>query len=233
MNRVRRTTDNGQRTTVDGRRTGGVAAIVLAAGRSRRMGAFKPLLPFGAKTVVESCVENLKGAGVCEIVVVLGHRADELRAHLSRLSVRFAVNEKAGSEMGASVARGVERVSGGTGAVLVALADHPAVPPEVVRFLVERWEETGASLVVPLWRGRGGHPVLVDLSYREELSRLEVGRGLRGLFETHAGEVLRVEVECPYVARDMDTWEDYRALHAEVFGVPPPLENPGSQKGSN
>jgi molybdenum cofactor cytidylyltransferase len=210
-----------------------VAAVVLTAGRSRRMGAFKPLLPFGAKTVVESCIESLRGAGVAEIVVVLGHRAEELRERLSHSSVRFAVNEEAGSEMGASVACGVEQVSGGMTAVLVALADHPAVAPGAIRFLIERHEETGARFVVPLWRGRGGHPVLVDLAYREELSRLDVGRGLRGLFEAHAGEVLRVEVGCPYVARDMDTWEDYRALHAEVFGVPPPLENPGSERGSN
>jgi molybdenum cofactor cytidylyltransferase len=226
MNHVQRTTDDGQR-------AGGVAAIVLAAGRSRRMGAFKPLLPFGGKTVIESCIDNLRGAGVEEIVVVLGHNADELRGRLSRASVRFAVNEEAGSEMGASIARGVGQVSGGAAAVLVALADHPAVAPDAIRFLIERRAETGASFVVPVWQGRGGHPVLVDLKYREELSRLEAGRGLRGLFEAHAGEVLRVEVGCPYVARDMDTWEDYRALHAEVFGVPPPLEKPGSRRGSD
>jgi CTP:molybdopterin cytidylyltransferase MocA len=217
-----------QRTTDNGRRTGGVAAIVLAAGRSRRMGAFKPLLPFGGKTVIGSCIDNLRGAGVAEIVVVVGHRAGELREHLSQLPVRFAVNDEAESEMGASIARGVEQVSKGMTAALVALADHPAVAPDAIRFLIERQEETGARFVVPLWRGRGGHPVLIDLAYREELSRLDAGRGLRGLFEAHAGEVLRVEVGCPYVARDMDTWEDYRALHAEVFGVPPPLENPGS-----
>jgi molybdenum cofactor cytidylyltransferase len=197
------------------------------------MGAFKPLLPFGAKTVIESCIDNLRGAGVGEIVVVAGHRAEELRARLSRLSVRFALNEMAGSEMGASIARGVEQVSGGMTALLVALADQPAVSPGAIRFLIERHEETGARFVVPAWRGRGGHPVLVDLAYREELSRLDAGRGLRGLFEAHAREVLRVEVECPYVARDMDTWEDYRALHAEVFGVPPPLEHPGSPEGSD
>ena len=112
-------------------------------------------------------------------------------------------------------------------------ATAPAVAPDAIRFLIERYREAGASFVVPVWRGRGGHPVLIDLAYRAELSRLDAGRGLRGLFETHAGEVLRVEVECPYVARDMDTWEDYRALHAEVFGVPPPLENPASRRGSN
>ncbi|MGB8510146.1 MAG: NTP transferase domain-containing protein, partial [Pyrinomonadaceae bacterium] len=62
-----------------------VAAIILAAGRSRRMGAFKPLLPFGGRTVVEACIENLRAAGVAEIVVVLGHRAAELRVLLSPL----------------------------------------------------------------------------------------------------------------------------------------------------
>ena len=197
------------------------------------MGAFKPLLPFGAKTVIESCIESLRGAGVEEIVVVLGHRAEELRARLSHLPVRFASNEEAGGEMGASIARGVEQVSGGAGAVLVALADHPAVAPDAISFLIERHRETGAPFVVPVWRGRGGHPVLVDLAYRAELSRLDGARGLRGLFEAHAGRVLRVGVECPYVARDMDTWEDYRALHAEVFGVPPPIENPAPRGGSN
>jgi molybdenum cofactor cytidylyltransferase len=192
------------------------------------MGAFKPLLPFGAKTVIESCIDSLRGAGVGEIVVVLGHRAEELRARLPRLPVRFALNEEAGSEMGASIARGVEQLSSKATAVLVALADHPAVSPDAIRFLIARREETGASFIVPVWQGRGGHPVLIDLAYREELSWLDGGRGLRGLFETHAREVLRAEVACPYVARDMDTWEDYRALHAEVFGVPPPIENPGS-----
>lgn len=226
MNREQRTTDNGQR-------TGGVAAIVLAAGRSRRMGAFKPLLPFGEKTVIETCIDNLRGAGVGEIVVVLGHRAEELRARLSKLPVRFAVNDEAESEMGASIARGVEQVSSGMRVLLVALADHPAVTSDVIKFLIGRRGETGARFVVPAWRGRGGHPVLVDLAYREELSRLDAGRGLRGLFDSHADEVLRVEVGSPYVARDMDTWEDYRALHAEVFGVPPPLEKPEPDGGSS
>jgi molybdenum cofactor cytidylyltransferase len=197
------------------------------------MGAFKPLLPFGEKTVIETCIDNLRGAGVGEIVVVLGHRAEELRARLSRLPVRFALNERVESEMGASIARGVEEVSSETTALLVALADHPAVASDVIKVLIERWGETRARFVVPAWRGRGGHPVLVDLAYREELLRLDAGRGLRGLFDSHADEVLRVEVESPYVARDMDTWEDYRALHSEVFGIPPPLEKPETDGGSS
>lgn len=199
---------------------------MLAAGRSRRAGAFKPLLPFGAGTVAESCVGNLIAAGVGEIVLVLGHRAEELRARLSHLPVKFALNEAAGSEMGASIARGVEQLSRDAAAVLITPVDHPAVPPEVVRELMETHRREGARLVVPQWRGRGGHPVLVSLDFREELSRLGEARGLRGLFDARHEEVRRLPVASPFVARDVDTWEDYRALHMEVFGVPPPLERP-------
>ena len=85
-----------------------IAAVLLAAGRSRRMGAFKPLLPFGGSSVVEACVANLRAACVREVVVVVGHRAEEVRAALDGLSfVRFALNDEPGSEMGVSVARGV------------------------------------------------------------------------------------------------------------------------------
>jgi len=208
-----------------------VAAVVLAAGQSRRMGAFKPLLPFGAKTVVGSCVDNLRAGGVGEIVVVVGHRADEVRAALSHLPLRFALNEEAGSEMGASIALGVAEVSNEARAVLVMPADHPAVAPEVVETLIDIRRREGASVVVPQWRGRGGHPALVGLELREELLNLDARGGLRALFAGRAGEVRRVSVECPFVARDVDTWDDYAALHEEVFGVPPPTHRPN--RGSN
>jgi molybdenum cofactor cytidylyltransferase len=207
-----------------------VAAVVLAAGRSRRMGAFKPLLPFGAKTVVGSCVGNLLGAGVSEIVVVVGHRADEVRGALSHLPVRFALNEDAGSEMGASVALGVAELSSEARAVLVMPADHPAVAPAVVETLIETHGREGARIVVPEWRGRGGHPALVSLEFREELLRLDALGGLRALFAARGAEVRRVPVECPFIARDVDTWDDYAALHAEVFGVSPPLHRPNRGK---
>jgi CTP:molybdopterin cytidylyltransferase MocA len=208
-----------------------VAAVLLAAGRSRRMGAFKPLLPFGARTVSETCVNNLLAAGVREVVVVVGHRAAEMRARLAHLPVRFALNAEAGSEMGVSIARGVEALSGGgaadetraAGAVLIALADQPAVSATEIAEVIAAHRRTGARLVVPQWRGRGGHPVLVSLSLRAALLNLGATGGLRSLFAAHAGEVLRLPVASPFIARDMDTWEDYRALHEEVFGVPPPV----------
>jgi molybdenum cofactor cytidylyltransferase len=199
-----------------------IAAVLLAAGRSRRMGAFKPLLPFGGRSVVEACVKNLFAAGVCEVVVVVGRRGEEVRAALAgETRLRFAVNDVEGSEMGVSVARGVEAVSDEAGALLIALVDQPAVPPCAIRSLIEARARTGARLIVPEWQGRGGHPVLVDLSLREELLSVVPERGLRAIFDARRDEVLRIAADSPFVARDMDTWNDYVALYTEALGHPP------------
>jgi CTP:molybdopterin cytidylyltransferase MocA len=191
------------------------AAILLAAGRSRRMGAFKPLLPFGNKTVIECCIDYLREGGVDEIVVVLGHRADDIRQRVS--GVRFAINPDPDSEMGASIAAGVRELSETAQATLIALVDHPAVPATVVSTLLESWER-GARIAIPTWQNRGGHPVLVDLSFKAELSNLPASGGLRALFDAHRNEVKRVPVDSPFIARDMDTWDDYTSLHLEVTG---------------
>lgn len=197
-----------------------VAAIILAAGRSRRMGKFKPLLPFGNQTVIESCVSNFRAAGLAEIVIVLGHSAEAVREQLSAASVAFVTNPNPDSEMSASIVLGVNALTDMARAVLITPVDHAAIHPETIRLLMEKWRG-GAKLIQPEFQGKGGHPVLIDLSYRDELKRLDSDVGLRGFFNKHRAEVLRLPVDSPFVARDMDTWEDYCALHEDVFGRKP------------
>jgi molybdenum cofactor cytidylyltransferase len=199
-----------------------MAAVLLAAGRSRRMGAFKPLLPFGDQVVAEACIDHLLVGGAATVVVVIGHRAAEMQERLAHLPVSFAFNELEESEMSVSIARGVERVPLDAGAILVALCDQPAIPPAVIGLLIDEWRRTGAPLVVPEFEGQGGHPVLIDGRFREELLKLDPERGLRSLFDAHRAAVRRVRVDSSFVARDMDTWQDYVALHREVFGHVPP-----------
>ncbi len=189
------------------------------------MGAFKPLLPFGDRTVIECCITNLRAAEVQDIVVVVSHRAEEIQEHLRALNLTFAVNPDPEAEMGESIGRGVEHLSAGARAVIIALVDHPAVPAETIRMIIGEWRR-GARLVQPEHEGRGGHPVLIDLAYRNELLALDPEGGLRALFAAHRDQVKRVPVESPYVARDMDTWEDYRLLHQDVFGVAQPGNQP-------
>ena len=198
-----------------------VSAILLAAGRSERMGSFKPLLPFGETTVVQSCLNYLKAGGVEDIVVVAGSRANDLKNALLNSDVCIALNDDPTSEMGTSIIRGVELLSTKPGCVLVALVDHPAVPAEVVTSLIIRWR-AGAKIVIPTWNERGGHPVLIDSSYRPELLQLDQARGLKSLIDNHRTDVVRLPVDSPYVAQDIDKWDDYRVLHQTVFGYPPP-----------
>ena len=185
------------------------------------MGAFKPLLPFGNKTVIECCIDYLREGGVESIVVVVGHGAEEVRNQLKTLPVTFAINPDPDSEMGASIAAGTRELPATTSATLIALCDHPGVPASVVSTLIEAWTN-GARLVIPTWQNRGGHPVLVDLSFKQELLQLSSTGGLRALFEAYPTVVKRLEVDSPYIARDMDTWDDYVTLHTEVTGGPPP-----------
>lgn len=202
-----------------------VAAILLAAGRSRRMGAFKPLLPFGDSTVIESCLTQLRGASIKEITVVVGHCANDVRVHLKDADVTFALNPDPDSPMSVSIARGLEQISPHTKAVLIALVDHPAIESATILAIAGEWKR-GAKLVQPERDGRGGHPVLIDLSYRPELLNLDPEKGLRNFFETHRSEVRRLAVKSPFVARDMDTWEDYVQLHQDVFGREPDVTSP-------
>lgn len=213
------------RTEDSGLQTAGanVVGLVLAAGRSSRMGAFKPLLPFGPKTVVEICIDNLRAGGLDTIVVVIGQddRAEQLQHLLQSANVTFAVNPDPNSEMSASIATGVRALPAEAQAVVINPVDHAAVPGEVVRRLVDERKQ-GALLVKPTWNQRGGHPVLVDLRFRDKLLNLDPNGGLKAFLNEQQSQLKRVEVNSNCIARDMDTWDDYRALHQEVFGSSPP-----------
>jgi molybdenum cofactor cytidylyltransferase len=197
-----------------------LAAIILAAGQSSRMGAFKPLLPWGKQTVIDACIQYLREGGVESIVVVVGHRGEDIRKHLASSSVQFAVNPDPSSQMNSSIRLGVEQLPEDCKATFLTPVDFPAVPSTIVGKLATEWAK-GSRLVKPTYQERGGHPVLVDLSLSNELRSLKADVGLKGLFESHKSEVKRLEVDSPYVARDIDTWDDYRALYAEIFGVEP------------
>ena len=206
-----------------------VAAIILAAGRSRRMGAFKPLLAFGNKTVIQTCIDNLRAAGVEEVVIVLGHKAEDVADHLKTSSVAFVTNPDPDSAMSKSIALGVAALSPSAQAALITPVDHPAVPAQVIHAIIETWR-AGARLIQPEFESRGGHPVLIDLDYRDELTRLDQQEGLRGFFASHRQEVVRLSVDCGFIAQDIDTWDDYVRLHEAVFGDKPensaPTEDP-------
>jgi molybdenum cofactor cytidylyltransferase len=197
-----------------------VWAIVLAAGRSTRMEAFKQLLPFGGRTVVEAAVWSLvrAGVGVERVIVVVGHRAEEVARVVQPLGARIATNREHDRGMLSSVQTGLASVPEGARAVLIALGDQPFGEPEVARAVVRSWRNSGRGLIVPSHDGRRGHPLLIDLKYRDAVAKLSPDVGLREILLGHPDDLQHVVVEVDSIARDMDTRADYEREVARLKG---------------
>ena len=192
-----------------------VSAVVLAAGESKRMGKKKELLPVGGEPMVRVVVGKLLAAReIDEVIVVLGHRADEVGAALSGVAderLELVGNRRYAEGMGGSLALGASACSWGTDAIIVALADAPFFRTEDVLALVAA-HAAGARIAVPVNAGRRGHPVLFDGRYRAKLEELSGDSGARGVLEAEAASVVEVEIPDEGFLIDVDDSDDYEAL---------------------
>ena len=196
---------------------GRVAAVVLAAGRSTRMGQPKQTLPWGAgQTLLGAVVAGLQTGGVTEIVVVTGHAREAVEASLADAKVRFAHNpDFATTEMARSLQVGLNALGDRAQAAVVALADQPELDPTVVEQVVQRWRETVAPVVAPFYGGERGHPLLFDRSIWPAIHALPGSANPRAVVVA-AGNIERVAVDSRALLRDIDTPEDYeRAKQAQ------------------
>ena len=187
-----------------------ITAVVLAAGRSERMGSPKMLLPFGRKTLIETVLAGVLRSRVDDVVVVLGARRAAVEPVVSKFAVRTVFNEGFEKGMLSSVLRGLREVPAAAGAFLVVLGDHPFPPASVIDRLIAAHDRTGKGIVLPVYRGRRGHPVLVDGRYRDRVTALDPSIGLRQLARDHPDDVLEVPVRTPAVLVDIDSPDDYR-----------------------
>ena len=191
-----------------------VSAVLLAAGASSRMGAEnKLLLPWGDKPVLEVVVNALAGAPLHEVVVVVGHEAETVAAVLEPYPVRVVANSGFAAGMAASLRTGIEAVDAAASGYLVALGDMPGITAGLVDLLCRRFAEAGESaILLPVDKGRRGHPVIFARGFRQELLALSGDRGARSVVERHPGCVVEVPVSDSGILADVDTPEEYRNL---------------------
>lgn len=196
-----------------------VAGLILAAGRSSRMGRGKALLLCapGGVTFVSRLAHTLCGGGLSEALVIGRPEDEDLRAEVESMApwARFVANPDADAGQLSSLLAGLDVADRpGVRAVLVAPVDAPLVAPETVATLVRVFESANAIIVRAVHRGRHGHPVLFSRAVFDELRHADPGVGARAVLRAHEASIVNVEVDDPGVLGDVDTPEDYRA----VFG---------------
>ena len=186
-----------------------LAGLILAAGVSSRMGAFKPMLPVDGETMIRRVADMMRRAGADPILVVTGYRGEVLERHLEGLNIRFIRNERYYStQMLDSLVLGLERLEGETRRVLVSPADIPLVEDGTVAALLA----AEGDFVRPLFRGRPGHPVVLSAALLPALRTYGGEGGLKGAVEALGVPVTDVAVEDQGAALDSDTRNEYAAL---------------------
>lgn len=194
---------------------GKVAAILLAAGSSRRMGSCKQLLPLAGKTVLATCLETLLEGGVEEIVVVVAPSGKEVAQAAEAYPVRVVRNAEPDGDMAASILTGRGALSASCTGVLVALCDYPLVRADTISRLQEEHRKAPDRVILPSHGGRRGHPPLLP---RGLLDRLQPSQTLRDLLRAGPDPIRQLDLPDPGILIDMDTPEDYRRVLALQSG---------------
>jgi len=187
-----------------------ISAILLAAGESKRMGVNKLALPWGRKTVLEHCVDVLLRSKIMEVVVVLSDRTKALGDRLREPKVKLVMNPNYHRGISTSIRRGVQAVDRKNDGILIALGDQPLLRTKTINALVHALVQEKGKIIVPIFRGRRGHPVLFSPTFAKELLHLKGDVGARSLLQKHLKSVFEVRTKSEGVVTDMDTWEDYR-----------------------
>ncbi len=198
-----------------------VAAIILAAGRSSRMenGHHKLLLPLGDRAVLSHVVSTVLASKARPLVIVLGYRAEQIRALLSPYAVQPEVmvieNPEYQQGMSTSLRKGIETlmmlpyiVDG----ALIILGDQPLMTPDVINAMIETRQDTGKLIVAALYNGQRGNPTFFDARLFPELLAITGDEGARTVLARHRQEMATIDVDDDTLNYDVDTWESYQQV---------------------
>jgi molybdenum cofactor cytidylyltransferase len=189
-----------------------ICGIVLAAGRSRRMGAQKLLLPLGDRPVIARIIGEVLRGPVDRVFAIVGLEHGDIVDALAGLPVDFVTNPDPEAEMLSSVRCGLRAMPEDCDAVLVILGDQPGISAESITTLTQTFQTRSGGIAVPTYGGKRGHPILISMRYRDEILNQHQDAGLRGLLHAHPEDVFEVEVPSPKILEDMDVPEDYRRI---------------------
>ena len=176
------------------------------------MGQLKQLLPFRGSTVLGQIIETVLKSRADEIIVVLGYQAQRITPKVAHHPVKIVLNPDFEQGMSASIKCGIGHISEESDAVMIVLGDQPLIEKEIINLLVEKNSESERGIVVPVYKGVKGHPVIFKMKYKDDLLRLTGDMGGKEIVEGHPGDVLEVEVDSESVVISIDVESDYQSL---------------------
>jgi molybdenum cofactor cytidylyltransferase len=197
------------------RRKKRISVILLGAGQSRRMGRDKLVLPWGKKTILERCLEVLLRSEIEEVVIVLSVGGTDLEKRIKnypssmRRKIKVILNPDRGRGMSTSIRRGLRSLCSKSEGILIALGDQPLLKTRTVNALIRAFAEGERKIIIPLYHGRRGNPVLFDRWYTKKLMKLRGDTGGRSVIESYPESIIKVQTRSEAVVKDMDTWEEY------------------------
>ncbi len=194
-----------------------ISGILLAAGLSTRMGQPKQLLPFGKNTIVETVVDNMLDAKFSEVIVVVGHCAEQVQDTLGERPVKIVFNPNYREGMLTSAQAGIRslafeniRNKSDRNAFSLMLVDQPFITSALIDKVIDAYAQTDKGVVLPSYNYRRGHPVIFHHQYADDILTLGVeSGGVRSLFKSHSEDIHYVNVDTDDVLRDIDYREDY------------------------
>lgn len=193
-----------------------ISGIILAAGESRRMGSPKALLRYRGKTFIECICHNFLAAGIDELVVVLGARADELRRAIpAHPTLRTIMNPRYFQGQLSSLMVGINALSAESEAAVVNLVDHPMIEASTVSALLTSFRADPVPILIAAYHGKRGHPVLFSRQVYGEILAAPLDQGAKVVVRKDPARVRELELDDPGILADIDTPEDYRQYVGE------------------
>ncbi len=189
-----------------------ISGIILAAGESKRMGRPKQLLPWKETTILRHVVENAAQSRLGKVTVVLGHQADVIAASLEQTTAQIVVNAEFKQGMISSLKCGVKHSPRDSEAFMTILGDQALIGVDIINSLIDQYRRSKHGIVVPVYNGRRGHPVIFDRKYRDELLTVYSEGGAREILRKYSEDILEVAVASENVLTDIDTVQEYQQV---------------------
>jgi len=186
-----------------------IVPIILAAGESSRMGKLKPLLEIEGVTFLQRLIRILKFSKADDIVVVLGNRAEEIQKQTDLSECKVIINEDYKKGQLSSLKKAILNIpEEGVDGILVCLVDHPYISTSLVDKMISTFHNTDKQIIVPIYKGKRGHPVIFSQKLIPQLLVALPKVGAREVLWNNPELILELETEEPGILKDVDYPED-------------------------